>query len=523
MKLLPLKPWQALALIVLASLALRLVLSSLIAHPGIGDPNHYYNLGLRLARGQGYTIDYIWQYNAVYESVVHEDDYWMPLTGYLIAANARLFGESLSAALLPFIVIGALLPLLSYVACRQVGASQVSGLVAALTVACLPQLVMSSLRTETTIPNALFIGGTLLALTWGLRTGRRRAFVAAGIAAGLAYLTRSEAALLLPMLVVVLLAYALWGGQVWAARAWRWTWITPLLAALMAIPWLARTQALNGTFSTPTTSNMFFLTDYRDHYAFDRILSLETLLAAQAPSELVTKRLFELAATARLITRELDLLAPLALGGLLLMLLARDRPSLLALAPLLILLGGFIVFYPVLVPYKSQGGSMKKAFLSLLPLFAPLVAYALERALADERWRLGAGLLLAALLTVNAVDTVRLEAQQARAFNDGVAELAAELRALPDLSGEGDLVFMTQDPFVLGLHGLSSVVFPFEDRETILAVARRYGVDYMILPAARPALDDLYGVARVSDPRLAWRDAPREYELLEVRLSSIVE
>jgi hypothetical protein len=517
MKPLILKPWQALALIVLASLALRLALSPLITHPGIGDPNHYYNLGLRLARGQGYTIDYIWQYNAVYEGVVHEDDYWMPLTGYLIAANARLFGESVAAALLPFMAIGALLPLLSYAACRQMGAGQAASLAAALATACLPQLVLSSLRTETTIPNALFVGAALLALTWGLRTGRRRAFVLGGLAAGLAYLTRSEASLLLPMLIVVLLAYALWGRQVWAARAWRWAWIMPALAALLALPWLARTQALNGTFSTPTTSNMFFLTDYRDHYAFDRILSLETLLAAQSPSELLAKRLFELAATARLIVRELDLLAPLALGGLLLLLMGRDRPRLLAAAPLLILLGGFILFYPILVPYKSQGGSMKKAFLSLLPLFAPLVACALDRALADERWRWGAGLLLAGLLAFNAADAVRQEAQLASAFNAGVAELAEELRKLPDLSGEGELVFMTQDPFILGLHGLSSVVFPFEDRETILAVARRYGVDYMILPAARPALDDLYGVARASDPRLLWRDAPQEYELLEVR------
>ena len=517
MKSLAHKPWQALALIVLASLALRLALLPLIAHPGIGDPNHYYNLGLRLARGQGYTIDYIWQYNDVYEDVVHEDDYWMPLTSYLIALSARLFGEGLSAALLPFIIIGALLPLLSYAACRQVGVGQAASLAAALLVACLPQLVMSSLRTETTIPNALFVGGALLALTWGLRTGRRRAFVLAGLAAGLAYLTRSEAALLLPTLAVVLLAYALWGKQAWKPRAWRWAWIMPLLAILLAVPWLARTYALNGTLSTPTTSNMFFLTDYRDHYAFDRALSLGTLLAAQTPPELLAKRLFELAATARLILRELDLLAPLALGGLLLMLLARDRDGLLAVAPLFILLGGFLIFYPVLVPYKSQGGSMKKAFLSLLPLVAPLVAYALERAWADERWRWGVSLLLAALLAFNAVDTVRQEAQLARAFNDGVAELAAELRTLPDLSGEGELVFMTQDPFILSLHGLSSVVFPFEDRETILAVAQRYGVDYMILPAARPALDDLYGVARGSDPRLIWRDAPREYELLEVR------
>ena len=57
----------------------------------------------------------------------------------------------------------------------------------------------------------------------------------------------------------------------------------------------------------------------------------------------------------------------------------RDRQRLLILAPVLILLGGLFVTYPLLIPLKSQGGSMKKAFLTLLPLLLPLAGYALER------------------------------------------------------------------------------------------------------------------------------------------------
>ena len=53
-----------LLLITLGALGLRLALALLAAHPGIGDPNHYYNLGRELAAGRGFVIDYIWHRTA---------------------------------------------------------------------------------------------------------------------------------------------------------------------------------------------------------------------------------------------------------------------------------------------------------------------------------------------------------------------------------------------------------------------------------------------------------------------------
>ncbi len=76
-----------LLLICLCALVFRLVLLQFVHFPGIADPNHYYNLGVRLVEGHGFTIDYICQYNDNYPTIEHADDYWMPLTGVLPAAT----------------------------------------------------------------------------------------------------------------------------------------------------------------------------------------------------------------------------------------------------------------------------------------------------------------------------------------------------------------------------------------------------------------------------------------------------
>ncbi|HEX2906333.1 MAG TPA: hypothetical protein VHO69_05690, partial [Phototrophicaceae bacterium] len=181
-------------------------------------------------------------------------------------------------------------------------------------------------------------------------------------------------------------------------------------------------------------------------------------------------------------------------GGLMLLFAARgrERERLLALAPTLILLGGALVFYAVFVPLKSQGGSFKKAYLTLIPLLLPLAAYALERAVPDARLRLGTMALALILLTANSVELVRADARFAAAYLDGMRQVAITAQALPDTNNDGEIILMAQDPFMLRFLGIRSVMLPMENRATILEVAQRYNVDYLMMPPDRPALDALY-------------------------------
>lgn len=491
------KPSRLLILIVLAALVLRIALGlAFVRYPGIADPNHYYNMGMRLSSGHDYTIDYIWQYNDVYASIEHPDDYWMPLTAWVTAASMIVFGQTLAAALLPFVLLGSLLPLPAYGLARQFGAGAGAALFAAAACAFLPEFVLNSLRTDTTLLNAMLISCAFYAFTAGLRAQalqRGLWWSVCGLCTGLAYLTRSESVLLLAAFGVALAPALFRGWPAWRAQLLP-ALVIPALALAVAGPWLARTYALNGTLSTPTTGNMVWLTDYNDHYLFDTTLSLQTMLAARTPAELVGKRLFEMAASLKIMIVTLGGPLPLfVLGGAALALTTRGarRDWLTTLLPALLLLAAFFAFYTVLVPYKSQGGSFKKAFLSLIPALLPLAALALERALHSPRIQRGAAALACALLVFEAADGLRLDASAASSYASTIAHISAQAHALPDVSGDGQLALMTQDPFVLGAFGLRSVIYPQGDLDTVYRVAQRYGVDYLLMPADRPQIDPI--------------------------------
>lgn len=489
------KPLHLVGLICLGALALRLALLPQIEFPGIADPNHYYNMGVRLVEGHGFTIDYIWQYSLPPATIEHPEEHWMPLAALLAAFPMRLFGIGVHAALLPFIVIGSLLPLLSYWAAAQLSTG--GRLFAAACTAFLPEFVLNSLRTDTTIPAALFVCLSILLLTEGLRRGGIWWFAGSGAAAGLAYLTRSDGVLLLPMMLVTVGAFLLIqrlyprlraGAQRGAVRG---VFFFAVAAALVISPWIARNLRELGTPTSPETRGMFFFTHHDDHYAYGREFTLETLLAAQTPTQIIGKRLFEMAAGGQMMIEVLGgFLAVAVIGGGALLLYRREW--LLALAPTLILLAGAFVAYTVFLPYKAQAGSLKKIFLALLPLLLPLAAYALERAIADIRIRRGAMVLAALLLALAAFQRVRTDAREASSYLSMIQQMAAVAQTLPDTNLDGDIRMMTQDPYILRFVGLRSVMYPYEDRDTILEVARRYDIDYLLMPPNRPSLDALY-------------------------------
>jgi hypothetical protein len=275
-----------------------------------------------------------------------------------------------------------------------------------------------------------------------------------------------------------------------------------IIALIAVAPWLIRNQTLFDTPTTPHLSRMFFLTDHDEHFAYDDDFTLQTMLAAQTPGQLMGKRVFELAAALKSMVTSLDTSLPVAVaGGLLLLFYRRDRDRLLTIAPVLILLLGLLVFYPILIPMKSQGGSFKKAYLSLIPLILPLAGYALEQAVADKRLRYGLMSVVVVLMAVFAVDAVRLEAQFLRDYTSYSQKIADTVRSLPDETGDGELRLMTLDPFMMSYLGIESVMTPRDDRDAVLEVARRYQIDYLLSPTARPALDEVLVDKRVADPR----------------------
>ena len=487
---------RALVGIVFLALLFRLALLPFIQHPGIADPNHYYDVGRQLALGHGFTLDYIWQYDLPPAGVVHPEDAWMPVTSVLTAVPMALFGINVQVALLLFIVIGALLPAMSYIWALQLHLSPRAALFSAAFAAVLPEFLLNSLRTDTTLPNALFVCVHLMLLTLGLRRGSALAFVGSGVAAGLAYLTRNENTLLLVVFTVTLIVYTISSRR---AIRWRHVALVPLFALVIASPWLVRNVRLYGRASTLQLSRLLFRSTLLDFYSYNRDFSPQTLLASQSVGQLVGKRLFEMAASVKLMYTTLDIFLPVAIAGGLLLLIA-DRERLLILSPVLILLGAMFVFYTIFLPFYSQSGSFKKAYLTLIPLLIPVGCYALDRVVTNRRAQIGVVLLAVAFSVANGVERVRADAQFTNSYLADMQKVAALVQSLPDLNGDGQRILMAQDQFMFSFLRIQSIAIPNESRETILEVARRYHADYLMFPPGRPALDPLDSGVE-TDPR----------------------
>jgi hypothetical protein len=518
-RVLALPPWAAVAVVCAFALILRLgLLVTVVEHPGIADPMHYYNMALRIVGGHGLTIDYIWQYTLPPADIVHPEEHWMPGAAVLAALGMSVLGETPRAAIVPFALLGALLPALTWAAARGLRTPVAAALFAACAAAVLPEFVLNSLRTDTTLPAAVLVCAALIAIGRALGSPGRvrdagdaaRAWAwcaAAGVCAGLGYLVRSDAVLIVPLCAAVFVigvaARRTRSGPRIALVRLASLAAVPVCALVVASPYLARNIALFGTPTTPEGRSMFFFTHHDDHYAYAREFSLDTMLAAQTPAAIIGKRAFELAAGIRGMITWADLFAPLLIAGAALVvgrafglgppaLRADARVRLWRLLPAVLLGVGALIAYAVFIPYKAQAGSFKKAWLMTLPALLPLAGLAFTGLIADRRMRVLAAALVCVLVGLSAVERVRADAAAARAYIDEIRIVAERAARLPDMNGDGEIRLMTQDPYILRYVGVRTVIYPFEPRAVIHGVAVRYRVDYLLMPPNRPALDRLW-------------------------------
>ncbi len=488
----------ALLAIVAAALLFRLTLLPLMQKPGLHDPAHYFNLGRRLAQGQGFTIDYLWHYARLPEQIPHAIDHWMPLAGLAAAAGIKVGGASFQAAVALFVLVGSAVPALVYAFARQLRLPSGEALMAAALAAALPDIVWNSLRTDTTILNMALVAAGALCLNHAVFSGRQRYFALCGLLFGLAYMTRNDSILLLPMLCLYFVLARRMGAvanlRSGALRAFA-------MFALTVAPWLLRNWSELGALSTSQIGQMPWLMSPVEPYIYGTELSLASLLERHSWSDLLAKRLFELLAACKQMLASLDFpLAILAPAGCLLLVKQGDWRKLFTASPALIWTAGILVAYPILAPVYAQSGSFEKAFLSGAPLFIPLGIWALSKIVRRPvlRWIfIGASLLW---LGWGSYDSVKRDALRADAYYGSIQVLVDALAELPDRTGDGEIRLMSQDPFVMSVYGYASIMTPLASREDTLELARRYAIDYMLMPADRLALDRLY-LGEESDPR----------------------
>jgi 4-amino-4-deoxy-L-arabinose transferase-like glycosyltransferase len=159
----------------------------------------------------------------------------------------RVTGPSVPAARVLLAALGAAAAVLAALLARRLW-SRREGLAAGALVACCPLLVAvgASLESETLF-TVLLLAALLAALR--CRQGGRRAWAAAaGLAVGLACLTRTNGLLLVPAV-----AWLAAGGALRRRRAWVAAVAVALVAALAIAPWTARNAHALGRFVPVST------------------------------------------------------------------------------------------------------------------------------------------------------------------------------------------------------------------------------------------------------------------------------
>lgn len=490
-------PLRRFALIIAAGLIVRLVLAAFAQHPGISDPNHYYNLARSLLEGRGFVIDYIWQYHQPPADVTHPIDYWMPLPAVWPAAGMALLGDTLLAALIPSVLIGTSLAALAYAIAAAAGLSIPARLMAMALIVFLPEFVLGSVRTDTVISYVLFAGLALLCFYIGLR--RRPAMLPlSGAFVALAQLSRQDGLILIPAMLLGLLIFWRFGDRPLPRR---WLVTLPLAWLVVIGPWLVRNYFVVGAFFPPGPGRTMFMTSFIDQFTYGRTLDLAHYLAWGWPN-ILGNIAFHILANVKVSYTTLDIALPvialIGLGGLI---ATRDRERLLLLAAPVIFIVGLFVFYSFLTPFHSMGGSYKKSYMVLIPFLAAASAWALDTYVQPKRIAYIAAGLIALFMMLNAVELVRADFALLARYNGQMLALRDTLNELGDYNGDGRITVMAQDPFMLNYHGFYALMLPSDDRDTILEAAHRYRADYILLPADREALDALYNGVE-ADPRL---------------------
>lgn len=202
----PWRWWAGLAAIAVAALGVR-VAFAVIVDPQVlevSDASAYHLLGRHLAEGRGY----IRPFDLTLLGEVRPSAEYPPLLPALLAVAWLIGLESVDAQQLVLCVVGTATVVLIGLLGRELGGGRV-GLVAAGLAAVYPMLFQSDAILMPETPFALLVATALLLTVLAVRNPSPARVVVAGVAVGLAALTRAEALLLAPLLFVPLVVPAL--------------------------------------------------------------------------------------------------------------------------------------------------------------------------------------------------------------------------------------------------------------------------------------------------------------------------
>ena len=305
------------------AIAARLVVAALFADPAYPDAYYYANLAREMAAGNGFQVDYIWNFVEVggrlpAEGVlpIPSNAHWMPLAALIQVPFIWLLGPTSTASAVPFWLISAAAAPLTWFIGRDAGLARWQAATAGLLVA-MPGGVAPYLGQPDNFSPFMLLGALALWLcARGLR-GDRRSFALGGIVVGLAFLSRNDG-VLLGVPYVLAFTWDLLRRPRLTRIGWRPALACAAAFLLVVAPWLARQVEVFGSLSPSSVGGrILFIREYRELYSVSSETSLASFLG-QGIAALVGSRIDGLVGALRTLATTpflLILVPPLLVGA----------------------------------------------------------------------------------------------------------------------------------------------------------------------------------------------------------------
>lgn len=476
------RSWVAFALVALVG---AFLITPWTAAPNYTDAYYHLNAANRLASGQGLTDAYVWTYIGALDHLPMPSHlYWMPLTSFLAGASMALFNApgNYAVAQLPFVLMFAATACVGFWLGGQLGGTVRHAWVAGLLTLLSAFFAKYWGAIDTFAPYALV--GSLCLVCIGLGVMHKRTqkqhillWFAAGALAGLGHLTRADGMLLL----MVAGLFLVWDG---VRRRISLPMLTLSLFALglgyilVMLPYFARNLSEIGTPLPLGGTQAIWFDEYNDIFNVPPDASPTTLFAnglgafIDGRREALVNNLGTFVAVEGMV-----FLTPLMLVGL----WKRRRDGFLY--PFALYALGLHLAMTFAFPFPGYRGGLLHSAAALVPFWAALGVAGLDDvvdwvAKRRRRWNartaktvFSGGLVVLALgLTFSLGSRGRVEPQSPALYAELLDTLPADARVLSDDPPE--LYYYT---------GMGGAMLPNAVPETLLAIAERYDVDYLLL------------------------------------------
>ncbi len=500
---------RSFALFALIALVGAVLITRLIAAPGYTDVYYHLNAANRFASGQGLTDPYVWTYIGALDHLPMPSHlYWMPLTSLVAGISMKVFNApgNYAVAQLPFVLMFAATACVGYWLGWRIGGTSRHAWVAGLLTLFSGFYTKFWGEIDTFAPYALFGSLALVVMGLGLMdlvgagfkpaptgdvNGARRAvprrriviiWFAAGALSALGHLTRADGLLL----VIVGAMVIVWMGAQKQMGRHAGLPLQRILIALVALaagyllvmlPYFGRNlQAIGAPLPLGGTQAIWFR-EYNDIFNFPPNASPQTLLANGIGGLINSRREALVNNIGTFVAVEgLIIMTPLMLIGL------WRRRNLFVLPFALYALGMHLAMTFVF-PFPGYRGGLLHSAAALIPFWAALGVVGLDDVIAwvakrRRRWNVrtaktvfSSGLVLIAVgLSVYIGLNGRVTPQTPALYTELRNTVPADARILSDDPPE--LYYYT---------GMGGATLPNGTPDTLLDVARRYQIDYLLL------------------------------------------